>query len=99
MSPSFSPSDWAEVEVIEDPGISPEKKKVDTESDKDDDFVIDDALLEDVLSQPKPVEKSQVEHPKPQSQQEQPKSQSQKDQPKSQHDSPSKHDSPKSQNE
>ena len=80
--------------VIEDPGIAPEKKKVDTESDKDDEEVVDEAQLEGALSQPKPVEKSQVEEPKPQSQQEPPKSQSQKDPPKSQ----SKHDPPKSQN-
>jgi hypothetical protein len=64
-----------------------DKKKVDLESDKDE-KVIDAAQLEDFLSQPKPVEKSQVEEPKPQSQQEQQESQSQKDPSKSQNDSP-----------
>jgi hypothetical protein len=77
------PKPQPEVEVIEDPGTAPEKKKVDPESDKDEE-VIDAAQLEDFLSQPKPVEKSQVEEPKPQSQQEQQESQSQKDPPKSQ---------------
>ena len=80
------PQPQPEVVVIEDPGIAPEKKKVDPESDKDEE-VIDAAQLEDFLSQPKPVEKSQVEEPKPQSQQEQPNFQPQKN-PKSQHDSP-----------
>ena len=81
------PQPQPEVVVIEDPGIAPEKKKVDPESDKDEE-VIDAAQLEDFLSQPKPVEKSQVEEPKPQSQQEQQESQSQKDPSKSQNDSP-----------
>jgi len=81
------PQPQPEVVVIEDPGIAPEKKKVDTESDKDDEEVVDEAQLEGALSQPKPVEKSQAEQPKPQSQQEQPNFQPQKD-PKSQHDSP-----------
>ena len=80
------PQPQPEVVVIDDPGIAFEKKKVDIESDKDEE-VIDAAQLEDFLSQPKPVEKSQVEEPKPQSQQEQQESQSQKDPPKSQHDS------------
>jgi hypothetical protein len=75
------PQPQPEVVVIEDPGIAPEKKKVDPESDKDEE-VIDAAQLEDFLSQPKPVEKSQVDQPKLQSQQ------SQKDPPKSHHDSP-----------
>ena len=67
--------------MIEDPGAAPEKKKVDTESDKEEE-VVDDAQLEDCLSQPKP----EVEQPKPQSQQEQPKSQGKQDSPKSQND-------------
>ena len=62
------PQPQPEVLVIDDP-----------ESDQQDDLVVDDAQLADALSQPKPVEKSQVEQPKPQSQQEQQESQSQKD--------------------
>jgi hypothetical protein len=77
------PQPQPEVVVIEDPGIAPVKKKVDPESIQDEE-VIDAAQLEDFLSQPKPVEKSQVEEPKPQSQQEPPKSQSKQDPPKSQ---------------
>jgi hypothetical protein len=95
------PQPQPEVEVIEDPGIAPEKKKVDPESDKDEE-VIDAAQLEDFLSQPKPVEKSQAEEPKPQSQHEQQESQSQKDPSKSQNDSPKYQNwqqHPKSQNE
>ena len=45
------PQPQPEVVVIEDPGIAPEKKKIDTESDKDEE-VIDAAQLEDFLSQP-----------------------------------------------
>ena len=95
------PQPQPEVVVIEDPGIAPEKKKVDPESDKDEE-VIDAAQLEDFLSQPKPVEKSQAEEPKPQSQHEQQESQSQKDPSKSQNDSPKYQNwqqHPKSQNE
>jgi hypothetical protein len=95
------PQPQPEVVVIEDPGTAPEKKKVDPESDKDEE-VIDAAQLEDFLSQPKPVEKSQAEEPKPQSQHEQQESQSQKDPSKSQNDSPKYQNwqqHPKSQNE
>ena len=57
---------------------APEKKK---ESDQDEE-VVDDAQLENALSQPQP----EAEQPQPEV--EQPKPQSQQESPKSQHDSP-----------